>query len=244
MTKRFFSSGALALFLTLQGVSLAQSASLQVAPVRLEIPPGGAASKINLKNLGNTPIATQIRVFKWVQSAGKDELIETHDVVVSPPILSLLPEQNNVIRVVRVSQQPIQSEESYRLLVDELPAAPDAKKYAVSFVLRYSIPVFFASAQSTGAGLDWKVSSSGGATIVDVVNHGNSYQRISAFSLQAGGKTFEFGKGLMGYVLANSSNHFVLKRSLGSFKAGQTVQISAEGNDGPIQATAELKSAQ
>jgi fimbrial chaperone protein len=242
--KRFFSSGALALLITLQGVGLAQSASLQVAPVRLEIPPGGAASKINLKNLGNAPIATQIRVFKWVQSAGRDELLETHDVVVSPPMLSLLPDQNNVIRVVRVSKQPLQAEESYRLLVDELPGAPDAKKYAVSFVLRYSIPVFFASAQVTGEGLQWRVSSTGGETIVDVVNRGNSYQRISALNIQTGGKTLEFGKGLMGYVLANSSNHFVLMRSLGSFKAGQTVQISAEGNDGPIQATAELKSAQ
>src|SRR6478672_4286434 len=93
--------------------------SLQVAPVRIEVPAGAAASKLTLANGGDETLQAQIRVFKWVQVKGKDQLMETREVVASPPMLALEPGKSNVIRIVRTAKTAVAQEESYRLLVDQ-----------------------------------------------------------------------------------------------------------------------------
>jgi fimbrial chaperone protein len=75
-------------FLLLPGCFAAGSAcaaSLQVAPVLLDIAAPAAAAMVTLRNTGATPIATQIRVFRWVQEEGRERLEPTADVVASPP---------------------------------------------------------------------------------------------------------------------------------------------------------------
>ena len=49
----------------------ASAASLQVAPVLLEVVAPGAAATITLRNNGAKPIATQVRVFRWIQEEPK-----------------------------------------------------------------------------------------------------------------------------------------------------------------------------
>lgn len=94
----------------------AAAASLQVSPVTLE--PRGAASVINLRNDSDKPIKTQIRVMRWNQAKGRDELVPTRDVVASPPAATVAPDADYVIRIVRVKKQPLGAEETYRVLVD------------------------------------------------------------------------------------------------------------------------------
>ncbi len=49
--------------------------------------------------------------------------------------------------------------------------------------------------------------------------------------------------GLVGYVLPNSTVGFTLKGNLKGIKSGQVLLITAEGNDGPVQAKAVLRAA-
>lgn len=63
----------------------ADPTSLQIMPVNIEVPAPGAASKVTIANNGPKTANIQVRVFKWVQKDGKDELIETRDVIASPP---------------------------------------------------------------------------------------------------------------------------------------------------------------
>ena len=67
----------------------ADAASLQIMPVNIDVPAPGAASKVTITNAGGEGANIQIRVFKWVQTNGKDELVETRDVVASPPAVKL-----------------------------------------------------------------------------------------------------------------------------------------------------------
>ena len=55
------------------------------------------------------------------------------------------------------------------------------------------------------------------------------------------GKVTSFGGGLVGYVLAGSDARFALKGALKGAKPGQSVLITAEGNDRPVQAHAEIR---
>ena len=98
----------------------ALASSLQVAPVNIEVPAPGAASTITLKNSGSGSVNAQIRVFKWTQVDGKDQLVPTKEVVASPPAVKLGPGKSSVVRIVRRSKSPTATEESFRLVVDEV----------------------------------------------------------------------------------------------------------------------------
>src|ERR1043165_1629720 len=138
-------STATALFAALVGFPAAPAGpgSLQVEPVRVDITAPGAASTVTLRNEGATAIDAQIRVYKWAIVNGKEQLTPTNDVVASPPSVTLTPKGQYVARIVRVSKKPVIGEESYRLLVDQVPDLAQQKNGAVNLMVRYSIPVFF-----------------------------------------------------------------------------------------------------
>jgi len=121
----------------------AAAAMLSVSPVTLEIAAPRTNAKLNLENRGEEPVTVQIRVFRWASKNGKESLTPTTSVVASPPIATLKPQGKYTVRIVRVAKEPVTSEESYRLLVDQLPKLVNQPGSAVSFLIRQSIPVFF-----------------------------------------------------------------------------------------------------
>lgn len=219
--------------------SAAMASSLQITPVNIEVPAPGAASKVTLENSGSEQVNAQIRVFKWIQKNGKDELVETRDVVASPPALKMGPGKKTVIRVVRVNKTAAKAEESYRLVVDEVPSGPKAGQTAVSFAIRYSVPVFF-SKQGEAADLGWTASVSDGKLVLKAANAGGRRARLAGLKVIGGnGKAVSFGNGLSGYVLGQSSRVWVAKSK--SIARGSKVKIVAEGDGGPIEATATVQ---
>ena len=98
-----------------------EAASLRVAPTTISLVAPDAASVLSLRNDDKRPINVQIRVFRWTQVDGVDRLEPARDVVASPPAARLAGGAATTVRIVRVSKAPVSGEESYRLLVDELP---------------------------------------------------------------------------------------------------------------------------
>ncbi len=122
---------------------LAYASSLQVAPVSIEMVAPSAASALTLKNSGADPIKAQIRVFRWSQVNGEDKMEPVTDIVASPPMATVMPNKNFIVRLVRLSKQPVAAEENYRIIVDELPDnSKGTPARGVAMAFRYSIPVF------------------------------------------------------------------------------------------------------
>jgi len=121
----------------------ANSATLRVAPVSLEVTNGAVASTVRIWNDDREPLHVQVRIFRSIERGGQTVLEPTQDVVASPPITSLQPGSENIIRVVRVSSQPLQGRETYRLIIDELPDPSAQKAGTVSILVRHAIPVTF-----------------------------------------------------------------------------------------------------
>ena len=127
------------------GIAIAGSAygaSLRVAPVGFELVGETSATTLRVWNDEAQPVAVQVRVFKW-DKGGSGRLEPTSDVVASPPMTTLTPGAENLIRIVRVANTPIAPGESYRLLVDELPRQQTAGSGRVQVVVRHSIPITF-----------------------------------------------------------------------------------------------------
>ncbi len=226
----------------LASVLSASAATLQVAPVLVEVPAPGAASTIILRNLDNDVINAQVRIFKWTQVNGKDELVPTRDVVASPPFARLQPNGNHTVRIVRVSGAPIAREESYRLIIDQIPSAKRKQGATINLVMRYSIPVFFGARRGNLPRLSWGVEQRGKKVFVTATNTGNRRVRIAGLKvLSPSGKTVSFGDGLVGYVLGGSQVRWSARGQLRSVRRGSEVKITANGDIGPIKARAMVQ---
>jgi fimbrial chaperone protein len=220
----------------------AHAASLQVTPLLVQVAAPGAASTVTLRNEGPRPINAQVRVFRWTQVNGQDVLEPTVDVVASPPIINLGSRVDYSVRVVRASRQPVTREEAYRLVIDELPDAASRKNGTVAIVLRHAIPVFFKPQDEGSPKLAWSVQNRGGRIVVTLRNDGERRVRISRLRVSDGKNTINFGDGLIGYALANSSVTWMRPAPRG-FGSGAAM-VSAEGDTGPINASARVASVQ
>lgn len=183
----------------------AQGASLQVSPVTIELQQPAATETLRVTNSGSQVITAQLRVFRWIQENGEERLVPTRDVVASPPMLKMAAGKDYTVRIVRVTGTPVSGEESYRLLVDEVPP-PATRANAVRMAVRHSIPVFF---YAEGASLpDLKCSNA--KSRLTCSNGGDRHLRIGNLRVKSGKKTISLGNGLNGYVLGRSTKSWPL----------------------------------
>jgi fimbrial chaperone protein len=218
------------------------AASLQVAPVLLDVASPGAATTVTLRNTGTSPISTQVRVFRWVQDGGKERLDPTDDVVASPPAAELRPGQDYVLRVVRLAKAPVGGEEAYRLLIDELPE-PAQSGRNVNFVVRHVIPLFFDAPASTPHQAAWRVTQKGRVLSLTATNEGDRRIRLSAVKIGDGAKTVSFGPGLVGYALGHSAMSWTVAASGPALQPGAKVAINGQTEEGPFDAQAVVQKA-
>lgn len=217
------------------------AASLQISPVSVEIPAPGAAATISLRNESPTALSAQVRVFRWTQANGVEKLEPTNDVVSSPPTVSLASRAVYALRIVRTAKAPVAAPEAYRLLIDELPDPNRQKAGAVTLVLRYSVPVFFASADGAAPKIDWNVEKRGSRVVVTARNSGDRHLRLAAMVVRDGhGATVSFGAGLTGYVLARSTMQWTAAGRSSGFNPGGSALISAQSDLGPVNAAAPI----
>ena len=225
------------------GGASTRAAQLHVEPVSLELDAPTAAAVLTLRNDDDSDALVQTRVFRWSGQDGNEALEPTADVVASPPSIRLAPHSDYVVRVVRVSKQPIVGEESYRVIVDQLPSLRRPTSRAVEVLIRQSIPVFFRAKDITPAQVAWRVQRTSQKLIVTGTNTGGGHLRIASLRIRAsGGTTVSFGNGLAGYVLGRTARSWMMQGVSAGFVAGGPVSVMADSNKGPINAVVELES--
>lgn len=110
MTSILKSTGAVALLLLY--TLTANATSLMISPSSIERVAPDRAAVFHLRNQMDRPISIKVRVFRWSQKGGVEKLEPTGDVVASPISAQLSPNGNRAVRVVRVSKEPLRSEEA------------------------------------------------------------------------------------------------------------------------------------
>ena len=214
-----------------------EAAQVHVRPVNVQVMAPAAASRLTLKNLGRAPITAQVRVFRWIQKDGRDQLLPTREVVASPPLLRLRPGRENVVRIVRTVKRAVRGEESYRLIVDEIPDRRKVKQ-GVVFAVRYSIPVFFTARNAKPPKLSWQAQKKGRRLIIRVRNLGDKHARLSDMTISAaGGGVIARMKGLAGYVLGKSSMAWVVSAR----RIPATLVIRGKRQNGPFTAKVRVR---
>ncbi|MBB6063983.1 fimbrial biogenesis chaperone [Pseudoxanthomonas broegbernensis] len=196
----------------------ATGGDLRIAPVSLTLQAGEAAAVLWLSNTGQAPMHAQARIFAWTQVDGREVLAPTRDLAVSPPLLEIPPQQRQLVRVLRLTDLDPAVESSYRLVVDELPAAAPPADAPATPLLRYSLPVFVpTAAPPLGARLSARVEDdAGGRRMLRLDNTGDRHARIAELAfIGAGGRVHPLAPNLAGYVLAGRYKHWPMPADAG-----------------------------
>lgn len=211
--------------------------SLQVSNVIIDVAAPNLATTVSLRNTGQERISAQLRIFKWRQANGTEELLPTDEVVASPPLAKLEPGKDYAVRVVRVSRAPMEREESFRLVIDELPEPKASKGLGVSIAMRYSLPVFFGtSAGQPASGLRWQAETQNGALRLSASNPGARRVRIASIKIKSSdGRPIVSRDGLFGYVLSGSQMSWVFPLDKKMTPAA-SLAIMATSDSGSINA--------
>lgn len=205
------------------------AASVSVSPVNLFVIAPSKAGAVSISNQNKAPVRLQIRVFRWRQKDGKDVLEPTRDVIANPPSMEIPGEQTYTIRVARASAAPLGPEESYRLIIDELPsssgpASPDA---GIRMLLRTSLPVFFET-KATAPKMTWRLWSANGKLTLEATNSGDRHIKLVDLAVEGPlGATKFNAAGTNSYVLPGSTLRYEALPGGPAHAVGTTVTITS-----------------
>jgi fimbrial chaperone protein len=250
MSKTVFMRAAAAAAIAL--ATQAHAGSLQVSPIRVDLSAEQPAAVMKLHNRGDQPITAQVRVFGWSQTLDEDRLDDAKGIVASPPMITIPPGGDQTVRILRTGREAPQGEETYRLLVDEIPQAETARSTGVRMQLRYSVPVF----AGTPAGpavpkIDFSLQqipmpgAAGGKdapmrVMLRASNDDAAHAQLSQVRIEwADGRTTDVAPGLLGYALAHASRQWPVAEA----GAGQTsATVHAIVNGTPVTSHVTLDS--
>ena len=170
----------------------------------------------------------------WSQENGTDRLTPTADLVASPPMAQIKPGAVQLVRVVRMSKAERTREESFRILVDEIPVAKHVGTNGVRLTVRHVLPAFFAGKDHAQRDILWSIEKVNGAWHCIARNPGQRRVRIARLRItDAQGRSVSLGEGLVGYVLAGSVMQWPVP--LQTFNLGNGVEITAQTESGLVR---------
>lgn len=216
------------------GTNIFAASSILIWPLGQTIEDTDKATSLWIQNNDKQSVFLQIRVLKWQQQDGEESLVEQTEIVASPPVAEVQPDKKQLIRLVKNINIPANTENAYRVLIDEIPRA-DVKSenisqgYGVAFQMRYSVPLFVQGNniwtnqdyrkprdinKATLPVLDYKIQNKEGKSWLVITNKGEVHARLAKVFFKQNNQVYTVSDGLLGYVLPNRSMSFAIPASV------------------------------
>lgn len=180
----------------------ASAAEFSVTPIRIDL---GKDVKSALVNVINSGSRTNLQVYamEWSQDAeGKDKYTKTNDLIFFPKVLIVDMDETRVVRV-GIKANPPAREKTYRLFIEEIPAATKKKGVNVNIAIKFGVPVFVEPSKEDVSGEITGITMSDGVIKALVKNSGNVHFNIESvdFSGVSGGGKEIYKKQESGWYL-------------------------------------------
>jgi fimbrial chaperone protein len=200
------------------------SNSILIWPVNPVITADVRAAALWLENPGKTPKTLQVRIFAWSQAGGENGYSAQDVILATPPIVTIAAGSKQLVRITRTRETAPGREDPYRIVVDEVPVAGATQQAgaAVSFRMRYSIPLFVYGAgalpvagevkQGPQPKLVWRVINAGAERHLEIRNDGPVHARLTEMAFRpSSGPASALNQGLWGYVLPGETMRWKLQ---------------------------------
>lgn len=246
MVKASFGRGlrATALAITANLIAFAAFAgSFEVNPVRVDFVGNARSVAVTVRNTGEGAVVIQMSALAWAQVDGKDVLTATDEVLVSPPIATIQPNQEQVVRVGLRRAPDAQRELSYRLFLQEVPPPPQPGFQGLQVALRVGLPIFVQPrAGRSTARLVWDAQlRDDGIINLKLRNNGTGHIQISDIEMfLPSEKNPVASHSSLAYVLPGQAREWDLKVGNASLKKTDRVRLKVTTDAGTIDTQIDL----
>lgn len=225
--------GAAFLFISavLSNPALAQVA---VSPVRIDLSDEHTKDVIHITNQDATTKSFEVELVAWSQTDDRREVYTpTEDILAVPPLFSLEPGEQQIVRIGMMTGADPSVERSYRMFVTEL-APPQAEKVqatGVNLRLRLGIPVFVAPKALPYATLEHFDSMQiEDQLFLHLRNRGNTHVKVSEVRYLAPGMAEPEIESAVIYILAGQTGYVPVVLADGRRGGKVTLVTDALGN--------------
>jgi fimbrial chaperone protein len=158
--------------------------NLAVSPTRVDLGETGTAT-IAVRNDGDEGSVLQVTAMRWLDSPMPDALEPAPEMIAVPPVFTLKPGSQQVIRLALRDRSRPSVERSYRLLINEVPAPASggAQPGGVRFALGFNVPVF-QKAPGALAEPVWTIQPAVGGLVLAVRNAGQAHVQMSGIAVR------------------------------------------------------------
>lgn len=158
-------------------------ASYNVDKVKVFLSANQFIDTLKLTNNSAKPVDIQSQVMSWTQPDGKEVYAPTTDIIVSPPIMKIIPKHTQLMRVGWRAPTALQTEKAYRLFLEEITPNTVLEQNAVRIKLRMGLPVFIAPANPVYQLSYGTPSRSGNTLSISATATGNAHVQIIGSTL-------------------------------------------------------------
>jgi fimbrial chaperone protein len=224
-------------------VAEAGAGSFQVNPIRIEMTKGATTTAITVRNDGEDAIVIQSSVVGWSQENGQEIYAPTTEALVTPPIMTVPPGSEQIVRVgLRRAPDP-QRELTYRVYLQEVPPPPKPGFTGLQVALRVGLPVFVAPTAPGVRRLEWSAQIRPDGTIVLAAqNTGNAHVQVTDFELRlpdAGEPVAR--ESSLAYVLPGQRRQWTLSAPADRVKSARELRLKAFTDAGEIDTAVKVE---
>ncbi|OAM52345.1 hypothetical protein A7981_02345 [Methylovorus sp. MM2] len=212
------------------------ASALQITPLRLEFTKLQSMTTLTIKNRGTTATLVQMDVYKWTQQNGEDVLEPSRDVLVSPPVFTVDPHGEQVIRAVVRRKPDEQKEITYRLFLREIAdrATEESTNETVRVLLGFSLPIFVKPNIASEHDVVWTAKKLADHKVsIKLNNQGQQHLQVSSFQLENEQGKIITGQSQMSYVLPDNHREWML--DIEDPDPGPTINLVAKTDSGELR---------
>ncbi|MGA9855433.1 MAG: fimbria/pilus periplasmic chaperone [Gammaproteobacteria bacterium] len=214
----------------------AQATSFQVSPVRMTLSAHRSTDVLRVTNNSDTPTVVQLQIVAWSQKDGEDVYTSSRNLLATPPIFTVAPGSQQVVRVGTRTKPDTRQETCYRLFLTEVPPAPTPGFRGLQIALRMGIPVFVEPSIDTKPTLQWSIKQLSPTELrLSAVNTGTAHAQVLKWVLRSSDQSKVLAQTTGSYVLPGSNHTWNIKL-VSPLAANTPLEITADTDRGTLHA--------
>lgn len=186
--------------------TMAHAASLNVAPLSLQLtPPTASTTQFNVVNTDTVASEYRVEIMAWRQVDGEDTYEPTRDVVINPARVTLQPGQRQLFRIGWKGPADLAAEKMYRVYITQVPQSTATTGMVTA--LRFGLPLAV-STRAAQPQVKWTAQRRGNDLVLQVMNSGAGHIRFTNLKVTAADSTTDLP--IPYYVLPGATRTVVL----------------------------------
>lgn len=225
-------------------LGVAAAGSFMVDPTRIELGPGQLSATLTIRNDDREPAVIRIEPRAWEQQHGEDLYAPSKEILVTPPIVTVAPGAEQIVRVALRRALDPKKELTYRIYLQEVPPPPRPGFSGLQVALRISLPVFAKPGDAAVPRATWSAGylAREHALRVSLANTGNAHLQLQEFKLSAPGSDATLAlQQTAVYLLPGQSRDWLLKLNASVRISVQRLRLKAVTDAGEMDQELELE---